>query len=75
VARLSIYKFKKIYISVISFLTVQKKPVSNPTFFDLSENWRESFQQKIEVHLLFRPKSLPQKYNNFFQQKKLVSMT
>jgi hypothetical protein len=40
----------------------ENEPFSNPTFFDLSENWHsKSFEQKIEVHLLFRPKNLPQK--------------
>jgi hypothetical protein len=36
--------------------------VTTLTFFDFFENWHnESFWQKTEVHLLFRPKNLPQK--------------
>jgi hypothetical protein len=31
-------------ISLVSFLTMEKRPFSNPTFFDLSEIWHnESF--------------------------------
>jgi hypothetical protein len=39
-------------------LGLQKRPFSNPTFFDLSEIWhKERFYQKTEVRLLFRQKS------------------
>jgi hypothetical protein len=46
-----------IWISAKTRLWLQKRPFSNPTFFDLSENWHS----EIFYRLLLRPKSLQQK--------------
>jgi hypothetical protein len=52
-------KSEIVYISLVSFETVQKRPFSNPTFFDLSQNWHnKSFWQKTDVRLLIMPKNL-----------------